>query len=228
MPLLSARLGGFLTLRACLLGTQIGLRMKRGGTLLFLKEGLKHYRECGTLLPSSPRLAKAITKCVPQLTPDEVILELGAGTGVVTKQLRERFPKNKIVSVEINGEFCKKLKKEFPDVIIVESCASKVEEVLRDLGVPNKKVAAVVSGLPFVSIPEELRPRIWSAIARVLEIGKPYIQFSYIAAYWKKLPLPGFEREKTRKVWTNIPPASVFTFKRVVHTDKHMPLVAAV
>ena len=201
--------------------------MKRAGTLLFLKEGLKHYRECGTLLPSSPRLAKAITKAVPPLTADEVILELGAGTGVVTRELRARFPKNRIISVEINGEFCKKLKKEFPDVTVIESCASRLEEVTRELGIPKSKIAAVVSGIPFVSIPDDLKPRIWSAIARVLEIGKPYIQFSYIAAYWKKQPLPGFERFKTKKVWTNIPPASVFTFKRVVHTERHMPLVAA-
>jgi len=193
--------------------------MKRGGTLLFLKEGLKHYRECGTLLPSSPRLAKAITKCVPQLTAEEVILELGPGTGVVTKELRARFPKNRIISVEINGEFCKKLRTEFPDVTIVERCASKIEDVIRELSIPNTKIAAVVSGIPFVSIPDEIKPRIWAAIARVLEIGKPYIQFSYIEGYWKKQFLPGFERQKTKKVWTNIPPASVLMFKRVVMTD---------
>lgn len=199
--------------------------MKRAGTLLFFKEGLKHYRECGTLLPSSPGLAKAIAKAVPPLKDDEVILELGPGTGVVTRQLRERFPNNPIISVEINGEFCKKLKKEFPDVTIVESCASRLDDVMRDLGIPHTRVAAVVSGIPFVSIPDELKPRIWAAIARVLEIGKPYIQFSYIAGYWKKQFLPGFERQKTKKVWANIPPASVFTFRRVVNRER--PVAAA-
>lgn len=188
--------------------------MKRGGTLLFLKEGLKHYRECGTLLPSSPKLAKAITNAVPPLKPDDVLIELGAGTGVVTRELRARFPKNRLIIIEINGAFVKKLRHEFPDVEIVEACASTMLRILKDRGISNQRVAAVVSGIPFVSIPDELKPRIWGAMAEVLEPGKPYIQFSYIAAYWTKKRVPGFERDKRKRVWTNIPPANVFTFKR--------------
>ena len=190
--------------------------MKRGGTLLFLKEGLKHYRECGTLFPSSPRLAKAIVNALPALKHDDVIVELGAGTGVVTKQLVDKYPKHRIISIEINAEFVKKLRTEYPSVEIIESCASKIEDVLKKLGIPHSKVGAFVSGIPFISIPEEIKPKIWGAMANVLDHGKAYIQFSYIAAYWTKGRVPGFERDRKKRVWTNIPPAYVFTFKRVV------------
>ena len=63
----------------------------------------------GSIFPSSRALCAAMARPVPDaaLEPGQVVLELGPGTGVVTRALMERgVPEANLVLVEYSRDFC--------------------------------------------------------------------------------------------------------------------------
>ena len=78
-------------------------------------------------------------------------------------------------------------------------------------------VAAVISGLPLLSMPPELRESIVQAAFDVLAPNGTYVQFTY----GPKPPLSPEQLDRMGltvthgpKVWANLPPARVFHFRR--------------
>ncbi len=53
----------------------------------FFVEGLKHVYQAGTVFPSSPWFARAMTQSVPRERSPKRILEVGPGTGGMTRLL---------------------------------------------------------------------------------------------------------------------------------------------
>lgn len=181
----------------------------------FLAQSLTRFRTTGAVLPSSPGLARAVADCVPPLANDAVIVELGPGTGVLTRELLRRFPRNPLIAVEFNAVFAERLRRELPGVRIVTGCASRLRDHLDALGVDADEVGAVVSGLPLLSLPRDLRGDIVASISDVLAPGCRYVQFTYSKRAWRRHVPSGFRLEKTRRVWLNVPPASVLPFTRI-------------
>src|SRR5262245_38950161 len=80
----------------------------------FFRECRRHFRDTGSLLPSSKYLARALTTelRVPRLPAR--ILEVGPGTGSVTAQiLRHMQPGDHLDAVELNGHFVALLQRRF-------------------------------------------------------------------------------------------------------------------
>ena len=88
-------------------------------------------------------------------------------------------------------------------------CASRLEDHLAALGVAPADVAAVVSGLPLLSLPGDLPKKVLAAAAAVLPHGRRYAQYTYSDRAWRGVEVPGFHRDGTRRVWWNLPPAVV-------------------
>lgn len=149
------------------------------------------------------------------LDPEAVIVELGPGTGVFTRELAHRYPDHRLVAVEFNHQFAASLRAKLPRVAVVEGCASQLQNHLRRLGIDPARVQAVVSGLPLLSLPRDLGDRIWGAIADTLPSGGRYVQFTYAQAPWRTRQPPGFHPAKARRVWVNFPPAVVLPFVRI-------------
>src|SRR5262245_48057910 len=114
-------------------------------TLLFFGQMARRWRTMGAIAPSGGPLARAIAQKVGDLADGQVIIELGPGTGVITKALLQRFPRNPITAVEVNEPFIAPLKKEFPSVTVVQGCASELEAHLARHGLSPDNVGAVVS-----------------------------------------------------------------------------------
>lgn len=184
-------------------------------SLTFLKQSLLRFRQMGAIVPSSPRLARAMVNEIPILQPDQVVVELGPGTGVFTRELLSRFPRNRVLAVEFNGDLAERLSRQLPQVQVVTGCASRMAEHLDNLGLLRSRVGAVVSGLPLLSLPRELGDRIFASLAEVLLPGRRYIQFTYSKRAWHRHPPPGFRLDATRRVWLNLPPAEVLPFTRI-------------
>jgi len=191
-------------------------------SLTFVMQSLLRFRQMGAIVPSSPRLARAMVREIPPLHADEVVVELGPGTGVFTRELLARFPRNRVVAVEFNSELADRLQRQMPQVSVVTGCASRIGQHLDGLGLPRYRVGAVVSGLPLLSLPRELGDSIFSSLAEVLEPGRRYIQFTYSKRAWRRHHPPGFRLEATRRVWFNVPPAEVLPFTRL---ETHKPAV---
>lgn len=183
-------------------------------TLLFLGETVRQWRTTGAIAPSGPFLARAIADLAGDIPDGQVIVELGPGTGVITRELVARFPKARIVAVEVIESFADRLAVAFPTVTVVRGCASKIDAHLADLGIAPESVAAVVSGLPLLVLPDDLPQKVLKVVGDVLRPGRRFVQFTYSEKKWRRFTLPGFERIGRRRVWRNIPPAVAFGFAR--------------
>ncbi len=184
-------------------------------TVRFLAQSLTRFRTTGAVLPSSAKLARAVADAVPPLDSGAVIVELGPGTGVLTRELLRRFPRHHLIAVEFNPVFAERLRRELPQADIVTGCASRLRPILADLGIATEDVGAVVSGLPLLSLPRDLRESIVDSVSDILSPGRRFVQFTYSKRAWSRNAPVGFKLEKTRRVWLNVPPASVLPFTRV-------------
>lgn len=183
-------------------------------TLLFMGQIARRFRTTGAIAPSGRSLARTMAQKIGPVAEGQVILELGPGTGVFTRELNRRFPNNRIVAVELNDTFAKRIEKTLPSVSVVRGCASKLQEHLTGLNISPDQVVAVVSGLPLLSLPKELGRNILSSVTSVLQPGRKYVQFTYSERAWNQFDVPGFDRQPRHRVWLNLPPAVVLSFVR--------------
>ena len=177
----------------------------------FLRGLVARPRTTGAISPSGAALTRAMAGHVD---PSETlpVIELGPGTGVVTKALLARgVDPKRIIAIEYSPEFCRLLRQRFPGVTVVEGDAYDLD---RTLGNRVDRIAAVVSSLPLVARPLPDRIRLIEAGLARMAPGKPFIQFSYLV----KGPLEGvpgrFTAEASRWIWMNLPPARVWLYRR--------------
>jgi phosphatidylethanolamine/phosphatidyl-N-methylethanolamine N-methyltransferase len=167
----------------------------------------------GAVSPSGRALTKLMASFVDPRGSLPVV-ELGPGTGVVTKALLERgIAPGRIVSIEFTAEFCSLLRKRFAGVRVIEGDAYALNKTLD--GWIEGQFGAVVSSLPlFTRAPEARRALIVQALDRMAP-GQPFIQFSY-ALVPPVPPEPGlFTVDHTNWVVMNLPPARVWVYRRV-------------
>jgi phosphatidylethanolamine/phosphatidyl-N-methylethanolamine N-methyltransferase len=183
-------------------------------TRLFLGQYARHWRATGAVSPSGRPLARAMADAAGDLGDRPTVVELGPGTGVFTRELVRRFPAGRVVAVEVNPAFADRVERTVPAATVVRGCASELPAHLAAIGVAPSDVAAVVSGLPVLTLPADLTRRVFAAVAAVLPPGRRYVQFTYSARAWRAITVPGFDRLPDRRVWANLPPAVVLTFAR--------------
>lgn len=188
------------------------------GTALFLKRWLRRPFSTGAVVPSGRLLAEAMaatTRAVISSRPGHVI-ELGAGTGGVTKALLAAgIAAERLVLVERDPEFATFLRRHFDGPRIVEGDAARLPRLLAEHGIAP--IAAVVSSLPLLSLPAEVVNGIVAGAFEALPRGAAFVQFTY----GPKPPIPRALRERLRldgahgkRIWRNVPPAVVWTFTR--------------
>lgn len=177
----------------------------------FLKSLAERPRMTGAVAPSGPALAKAMAAHVD---PRGVlpVIELGPGTGVVTKALIERgVDPSRIVAIEYSPEFCRLLSERFPGITIIRGDAYDLDRTL-DGRAP--RIAGVVSSLPLVSRPLGDRIRLIEAGLARTEGSAPFIQFSYTFK-GPVHPVPGtFTAAASSWILMNMPPARVWLYRR--------------
>jgi phosphatidylethanolamine/phosphatidyl-N-methylethanolamine N-methyltransferase len=140
------------------------------------------------------------------------VVEFGPGTGRFTEALLQRgVPPENLTLFELDEEFVDYLRAKFPGVTVHQRPAQEAAELV------GGDVAAVISGLPLLSMPPEVREGIVDAAFRILSPRGRYVQFTY----GPRAPLPpdtiaalGLTVNKGHKVWANLPPATVYRFRR--------------
>lgn len=166
----------------------------------------------GAICPSSAALAQTMAGLLPApvMESEDLIVELGPGTGVVTRALLDRgIAPHRLLLIERMPAFCRMLQDRFPQVPVVLGDAMRLQDYL-----PPRRVAAIVSSLPLLSLPPECRSGIIAAMRRCLDADGCIIQFTY--ALWGKTPLrrAGFTADCCRRVIVNVPPARVERLRR--------------
>src|SRR5690348_2493934 len=118
--------------------------------LLFFRAWLNEPVIIGAVMPTRERLAHAMSEAAfrnPGVCAGKRIIELGGGTGPLTRALARRAPSpDRILVVERNPVFQRVLKQRFPMMPIVLSEAERLVTIARDHTVGP--VGAVVSSIP--------------------------------------------------------------------------------
>jgi phosphatidylethanolamine/phosphatidyl-N-methylethanolamine N-methyltransferase len=165
----------------------------------------------GAIWPSSRHLADAMARAAAGA---HRLIELGAGTGAITAALCEQHPDVPTLAVEMQSELADHLRARFPRI---EVRAAAAHVVLRDQRRPCP--TALVSSLPFRSLPMRLRLRSSLAIERFLlaHPARRLVQYTYLPRVPFDLRLGSSLRwRRLEAVWRNLPPAWVWELSAVV------------
>ncbi len=180
---------------------------------VFFQRWIANPLSVGSITPSGPGLRKLIRE---NLTcgPDEVVVEFGAGTGAITRALLEAgIPGERIYSFEIDPHFASYVHGVYPDVNLVNSdCRAAAETLGPDL---VGKVSTVVSGIPMVTIPENVQHEIVESAFSIMPEGGRFLLYSYMLNSPLKLKSLGLKAERLGFTWKNIPPASVWAYTKI-------------
>lgn len=201
----------------------------------FLSQALRDFRHTGSVWPSSPILARSMTKSIARIDGPRRILEVGPGTGPFTKAiLRKLRAGDHFDLVELNQHFCRKLEKDIlsgyrarhPGVEVRLQCAPIEEADLKG------SYDVIVCGLPFNNFPPKLMRRIFRRMFALLKDNGELVYFEYAGVRVMKVPVTGeagraslrridaigkslYRRHEGRKelVIGNFPPAIAYHLK---------------
>ena len=185
----------------------------------FLQAFIKNPLKVGSIAPSSPELA---LKMLEGIRPDEnnVVIELGVGTGAITKHFAEIVPDERsYLGIELDPNLVQSLRTKFPSMRIVRGNARELEKIHKKTGLG--KVSYIISCLPFVSIPNEIGEEILNEIDKFMQQGCVFRTFQYAPSYYmpSAIKLREFMRrrygksKKSKLIVNNLPPAITLTWR---------------
>ena len=178
----------------------------------FIRSWLEKPLAIGAVSPSGRVLARTMARYVDTGIPGPVI-ELGPGTGPVTEALVARgVHPSRLVLVEFNPAFCRLLRTRYPEATVVQGDAYALKRLLGDK--LEQPAAAVVSGLPLLTKPVRTRLRLINEAFELMQRHAPFVQFTY-SMTTSPIPksLPRVEAEASQRIWMNLPPARVWTYR---------------
>ncbi len=168
--------------------------------------------QIGALMPSGPVLAETMARAVDPSVPGPIV-ELGPGTGVVTRALLNRgIEPGRLILVEFDPTFCALLGERFPGVRIVKGDAYCLAATLREH--LDGLAAAVVSSLPLLLKPEPMRATLLEEAFSLMPPDGIFVQFTYGLSAPVPCKATPFVVEGSPRIWRNFPPARVWVYRR--------------
>ena len=142
------------------------------------------------------------------------VLEIGPGTGVITKALlAEGASREHLCLLERDDRLAAYLSGKFPDVRIINGDARKIADEFQPANGANFDI--VISSLPLLNVKEADKITILEQIFSLLDHHGILVQYTYSA----KAPLSpalvnrfGVKGERTAMIFRNLPPASVWKY----------------
>lgn len=158
----------------------------------------------GAVAPSSKYLADAMARAAQGAG---ALVELGAGSGAVTRALARWFPQQRLVVVELRKDLASGLRREFRSAEIHAAPAAQVLAKLS--GLPPG--TGIVSSLPFRSLPSAVKHDTVRSILEFLQsgLGRFMVQYTYYPGAPFRVPA-GFTWRKVAFITLNLPPATVW------------------
>ncbi|GAA0596375.1 phospholipid N-methyltransferase PmtA [Paenochrobactrum glaciei] len=177
----------------------------------FFKGWIDGPKAVGAILPTSSITARRMASVI-DTTSKMPVLELGPGTGVITKAILQHGVKPQdLYCVEYSEDFAKHLRINFPDVNIIQGDAFDLDTTLGD----NKDMLfdSVISAVPLLNFPVPARVQIIEDLLRRVPAGRPVIQITY----GPLAPVPAGKGNYVVKhydfVMRNVPPAQLWVYR---------------
>lgn len=180
----------------------------------FFKDVLRYPLQMGSVVPSSRYLARAIVDAAGICDGDSVV-ELGAGSGVFTREIVRRFPHCALVVIEMSESLGRELAREFPNARVIIASVESLPHWGTALG--GLKFDRVVSGLPWALWTESHQRLIVDLLVPYLAPGCRLVTFHYwhsrllgrVRATRRVLAERFVHVGHSRTIWANFPPAYV-------------------
>jgi phosphatidylethanolamine/phosphatidyl-N-methylethanolamine N-methyltransferase len=178
---------------------------------LFLSKFLRQGTAIASIAPSSRFLART-TLCNIDWPRVSALVELGAGTGPITRVIAERArPDCRVLVLERDPDFVRLLRARFGELAnfeIVAADASSLASICAQRGFSS--VDHVISGLPVPSFPRELQQELFGTVASVLRADGTYNQITEIPWIFWGFYRRFFHQVQFRFELLNLPPAGAY------------------
>ncbi|OBZ97231.1 SAM-dependent methyltransferase [Pararhizobium polonicum] len=178
----------------------------------FFKGWRSNMKAVGSIVPTSGVTARRMASVVNPHSGLPV-LELGPGTGVITKAILQKGvqPQN-LVSVEFSTDFFQHLVRTYPGVDFINGDAFDLDKTL---GARNgQQFDSVISAVPLLNFPMHMRVSLIDDLLSRVPVGRPVIQISYgplspVVAMPDRYQISHYDF-----VVRNIPPAQLWVYRK--------------
>ncbi|WP_018855183.1 phospholipid N-methyltransferase PmtA [Rhizobium sp. 42MFCr.1] len=178
----------------------------------FFKGMMQGPKTVGSIVPTSSITAR---KMASVINPHSglPVLELGPGTGAITKAILGRGVKpEKLVAVEYSTDFYEHLVRLYPGVNFINGDAFNLDKTLGSM--KDQTFDSVVSAVPLLNFPMQARIALLETLLDRLPAGRPVVQISYgpvspIIARPDRYHIQHFDF-----IVRNIPPAQLWIYRR--------------
>ena len=180
--------------------------------LKFFKGWIDKPKAVGSIIPTSSVTARKMASVI-DVRSGLPALEVGPGTGVITKAILETgLAPEKLTSVEFSTDFYNHLVARFDGVNFINGDAFDLDKTLGDLR--DATFDSVVSAVPLLNFPMHMRVSLLEDLLDRMPPGRPVVQFSYgpvspIIAQPDRYHIKHFDF-----IVRNIPPAQIWTYSR--------------
>jgi phospholipid N-methyltransferase len=150
--------------------------------LLFGRNFIKHPKMLGSLIPSSRFLVNHLLAEV-DWNRARVLLEYGPGVGTFTTEILRRMrPDAVLVALETNTDFVRFLRGRLRDnrLHVIHGSAADADAALADLDLSHADY--VISGIPYTTMPPELRDIILHKTHSVLNPDGAFLVYQFTRA----------------------------------------------
>lgn len=178
----------------------------------FFKGMISTPKTVGAIMPTSARMAARMASII-DTGSGLPVLELGPGTGVITRAILEKGVKpENLVSVEYSSQFVQHLRDKYPGVNFINGDAFSLAETLADYR--GQKFDCVISGIPLLNFPMHQRVKLIEDLLKLIPVGRPVVQFSYgpvspVVARPDSYTIKHFDF-----IVRNIPPAQIWHYRK--------------
>jgi phospholipid N-methyltransferase len=176
---------------------------------------VKNLKATGAVAPSSKFLAQNVVNPLqsimnPDTFPPANILEIGPGTGALTREIVKKMrPADSLDVVEVQEKFFQIIKSKYQ----AENIAVYLNDFMKFE--PDKRYKFIFSSLPYDNMPRRVIRKIWQ---KKLSLCTPdayicyfkYVKFRKFKCNYEKQVVNKYTQNK-KFVLRNLPPAKVYT-----------------
>jgi phosphatidylethanolamine/phosphatidyl-N-methylethanolamine N-methyltransferase len=186
--------------------------IRRAENRLFFRQWIKNPRQLGTLAPISVKLSRlAAHEALKNYTPGTPVVEIGAGTGRLTRALLHAGVRPQdLTVVELDKDMCGFMKKSISGIQVIEGDANHLVDMIQPENL--NKVGVVVSAIPLMYLSEDLRKSLMNAAFSVLKPKAKIVHVTYNPQsplqFWKEV-----KQSRVAATWFNLPPGFVWQFQ---------------